>query len=63
LLVKPGEPQAFATAVERLLNNHDLAHTLGAAGQQHVAAHYSIEIMIERLNDLYRDAAQTPVRI
>lgn len=42
------QPAEFAVALTRFLEDPELARRFGAAGQAHVARHYSPELMLER---------------
>ena len=55
LLVPPGEPPALAQAVDRLLADPGLRERLAAAGQQRVAAQFTLEVMAEKMLALYRE--------
>ncbi len=52
-LLEAEEPQAFAKAVVKLLDNPQLAQQLGKAGRQFVAEHYSWASAANTLNRLY----------
>ncbi len=56
LQVCPGHVDGFRTALLRLLADGALARRLGAAGREHVAAHYSRARMLESLTALYSGA-------
>ena len=58
LLVPPGDPQAVASAIERLLDDPALASQMGAAGRQRVRQKYSLEDMVRRHEDFYIDLVQ-----
>src|SRR5215218_879266 len=53
LLVPPGEPEAFARAIDRLLAERDLARQL-SAGAQERAKDYDWEVLAERVLAVYR---------
>lgn len=55
LTAPAGDVDAFAAAVERLLDDPDLARRLGEAGRLQAEAH-SIERMAERTEEVYRRA-------
>jgi glycosyltransferase involved in cell wall biosynthesis len=48
LLVDPDSPEALATGLAAVLNDHELAARLGRAGYEGVRQHYSIELSAER---------------
>lgn len=54
LLVPPGDPQALARAVLRLLREPEFAAALARAAQAHVRAHGSAERMVAETIALYR---------
>ena len=56
------EPQAFAEAVIRLLNDPGFAGQLGRAGRQFVTEHYSWTEAAENLGKLYDAIALAPTR-
>jgi L-malate glycosyltransferase len=53
LLIPPRDPAALAQAICRLLEDPQLARRFGAAGQQRVSAHFSIEQMVSKTERLY----------
>lgn len=55
LLVPPGDAGALGTALRQVLDDHDLAATLAAAGERRAAA-FSMDRLAERYVDLYRSA-------
>lgn len=55
LLVPPGDAEALAAALERLLANPALARRLGAAGAKRVAEHFLAEQMVAAYEALYRE--------
>jgi glycosyltransferase involved in cell wall biosynthesis len=65
-LVTPGDPDALAAGLERLLNEPELAHRLGAAARRDALAHHTwgdhtrriVEALVERCG---RAAAAEPV--
>jgi sugar transferase (PEP-CTERM/EpsH1 system associated) len=61
-LLVAGEPQAFAEAVVRLLNDPEYAGQLGRAGRQFVIERYSWTGAAENLRRLYDAIALAPVR-
>jgi glycosyltransferase involved in cell wall biosynthesis len=46
VLIDPDEPQQIADAITRVLTGDALAARIGAAGQQHVAEHFSIGTVV-----------------
>jgi glycosyltransferase involved in cell wall biosynthesis len=55
LLVRPHDPSAMAKAIERLLQDPELARRLGAQARQRQRAEFDIDITVRRLEDLYRE--------
>lgn len=53
LLVPPGDPAKLAEAIERLLNDRELAARLGAAGRADVARRYVPRAIAEQTLDFY----------
>ena len=53
LLVPPRDPQALAEGILRLLRDPDLRQRMGGAGRERVAAHFSVEQMVQRTEKLY----------
>ncbi|MEA3407267.1 MAG: glycosyltransferase [Chloroflexota bacterium] len=53
LLVPPGDPDALAQAILRLLRDPDLRHRMGQAGRARVAEHFSVEQMVRKTEALY----------
>jgi len=62
VLVMPRDVPGLVTAVQRLLDDPGRARELGQAAQAHVAAHFSLDAMVRRHEQLYaellRKAAQ-----
>jgi len=54
LLVPPGEPEALARAIDRLLADRDLARRLSEGAQQR-AKDYDCEVLAERILRAYQD--------
>ncbi len=54
LVVPPGDAEALADAVLRVLVDPALAARLGAAGQRRAREHFSLEAMLGALDSLYR---------
>ncbi len=55
LLIPPQDPQALATALERLLADPDLAQKLGANARRHVEENYSLERLGREINEIYAE--------
>ena len=47
LLVPPRDPVALANAIEQLMDDHELRHSLGARGQENVRRYHSLEAAAE----------------
>jgi len=58
LLVPPQDPPALATAIVRLLRDHQLADVLGRAGHDLVHDRFCVEIMVNAVEDLYDEGAR-----
>lgn len=54
VLVPPRHPAAMAAAVERLLRDPELSRRLARGGRDRVAAGFSSEIRLDRIEELYR---------
>jgi glycosyltransferase involved in cell wall biosynthesis len=50
-------PPAIAAAIERLLDDRDLAARLGQAARQHVVEHYALEKLLPRQRALVTSLA------
>ena len=58
LLVSPaGGAQALATAIESLLDNPELRRRMGQAGRERVLRDFTLESMVAKTAQVYRDAA------
>jgi glycosyltransferase involved in cell wall biosynthesis len=58
LLVPPDDPEATAAALLRIANDPALAKTLGEQGKTHARQHYSLEVMLDRSEAVYRQLCQ-----
>ncbi len=56
LLVPPGDPQALAGAIARVLDDPELASRLGAAGRARVVQRFTWRTAAQRTADVYRRA-------
>ncbi len=54
-LVKPGDPEALARAVNALLKNTNLARSFGRAGRRRAQTHFSWESVARQVRDVYRE--------
>lgn len=57
LLVPPGDPEALAGALERLLADAELRGRMGSAAREHVRRRFDLEGIVERFERLYRTLA------
>jgi glycosyltransferase involved in cell wall biosynthesis len=55
LLFEINDPDEGALSVLRLMEDREYADSLGAAGRQQVIMHYSVDVMLERISNLYHD--------
>ncbi|MEO5966579.1 MAG: glycosyltransferase family 4 protein [Candidatus Limnocylindrales bacterium] len=58
LLVLPHDPPALARAIVRLLQDHQLADTLGRAGHDLVHDRFCVQLMVKAVEDLYDEGAR-----
>lgn len=54
ILVPPENPEALATAVNKLLNNHQLMQEMGTKGRERVANHFTWDKVAERVLEIYQ---------
>ena len=54
VLVPAGDLSTFAAAVEELARSPERRHELGEAGRRHVFARYSVERLVDDIDELYR---------
>ncbi|GAI73860.1 unnamed protein product, partial [marine sediment metagenome] len=52
-IVPVDDPEALADAVLELLRDRARARRMGQAGRQHVVAHYSLDLMVRRYEEVY----------
>jgi glycosyltransferase involved in cell wall biosynthesis len=55
LVVPPEDPLAFAEAMAGLLENPDRRRSMGQAGRERVERHFSVERMIQGVEDVYQN--------
>ncbi len=60
LLVKPGDVDGLAAALQRLIDNPELVHRLGAAGRQRLLDNFTWDQVALRHIQLYRDQLGGP---
>jgi glycosyltransferase involved in cell wall biosynthesis len=53
--VRPGDPEAFAEALARLVPDEALRAALGARGREYVERHYSVERLVSDVLGLYEE--------
>lgn len=56
LLVAPGDPVALVGAMERLTSDSDLRARLGSAARQRFETEFRAEVVIDRIESIYRTA-------
>jgi glycosyltransferase involved in cell wall biosynthesis len=61
LLVPPGDADAMAAAIDRLLSNRDAAAAMGEAARRIVEQRFTIERFAGRIQELYRELLNAPV--
>jgi glycosyltransferase involved in cell wall biosynthesis len=57
VVVPPQDPQALASAIERLAREPGRRRELGEAARKHCVENFSYERMLDRMEAIYRDAA------
>jgi glycosyltransferase involved in cell wall biosynthesis len=60
LLVEPGDPQALAAAIDRLLTDPALARAIGERACQRASSQYDISQMLARYGAIYEDVLMQP---
>lgn len=63
LTVPPGDPQALAAALSRLLDDEALAKKFGAAGQARVREEFGSHRFVDRIHAIYRAVHETRTRL
>lgn len=59
-LVQPGEPEAIAAALERLLRDPTLAATFGRSARHHVRERFSHHRLLRDVSELYDELKRAP---
>jgi glycosyltransferase involved in cell wall biosynthesis len=57
MLVPPRDPLALGTALEHLLSDSVQRRRMGEASRERVTAEFSLDQMIARITEVYRDLA------
>ncbi|MER3417636.1 MAG: hypothetical protein C4343_00570 [Chloroflexota bacterium] len=57
LLVRPGDPEALAAAIVRLLTDHPFADLLARRGHELVHERFCVELMVRAIESIYDDGA------
>lgn len=57
MLVRPGDAQDLATALDVMLNDVKRAQALGTAGRQYVRAHFAIDTVLDSIDKVYQEVA------
>lgn len=55
LLTEPGNPEALADALERIIRDRDFAERLGAAGRDRALAEFTLDRHVDRMLALYEE--------
>lgn len=58
LIVQPQNAAVLKHAIQHLLEDAELRCTLGDAARQHALAHFGFEAMVERMEQIFRNAVQ-----
>jgi glycosyltransferase involved in cell wall biosynthesis len=53
ILVPPGDPDALAAGIERLLDDRDCAARLGSAAGRHASTRHGLEPMVRAIEAVY----------
>lgn len=62
LLVEPGNPQRLAEAILRLLKEPAEARQMGQRGYDRLRREFSMDVIVERMESLYRSVLRAPSR-
>jgi hypothetical protein len=54
-LIEPGDPVALAAAIEQVLSDPERARSAASARREWIRARFSVDVMAERVEGLYRD--------
>lgn len=54
MLVKVGDPQALADAIEMVASNPELQKTLSAIANKHAVSTFDIQVMLEAYEHAYK---------
>ncbi len=55
ILVAPGDPEALANQIERVLSDSELRRKLSIAGRERIVAHFSLEKVTAQVAEFYRE--------
>ncbi|GAI33509.1 unnamed protein product [marine sediment metagenome] len=58
-LVEPGNPKALAEAMEKILNDENLARRIGEANRKKIVGNYSLDKVVEKYLELYGKIVQS----
>lgn len=61
ILVNPGDILGLTEALRKLLGDDDLQTRMGQASQTKIATHYKIDIVIQEIEQLYRELGASPM--
>jgi glycosyltransferase involved in cell wall biosynthesis len=61
LIVPPKDASALAAAIDKLMRDPDLAQRLGRAARERALMHYSLEIMLDSMERVFRSAAEKSI--
>jgi glycosyltransferase involved in cell wall biosynthesis len=57
LLTPPGDADALADAIDRIVSNPETAHQLAEAGRRHALDRFSVDTMMTQISDVIHDVA------